>query len=197
MSKLRFRRPSPAMIVACTALVVALGGSALAATKIKSKNIKNGAVTTKKIKTGAVTAKKVKSGTLTKAQLAKHAVTGSRLGQAAVSNGKLADNAVNGPKVEDGSLSLPKVAQIVADVSPDVPSLVPGDCADVDIAVSGAQANDSVLALRRGPNFNSLLTLSAGPQGAGTVRLTFCNPDTSGGAATLSGPEDVKLALFH
>ena len=33
MSKLKFSRPSPAMVVALVALLVALGGSAYAATK--------------------------------------------------------------------------------------------------------------------------------------------------------------------
>ena len=45
----RFKKmPSPAMIVAMVALVVAMGGSAYAGVKIGTKQIKNGAVTGKK-----------------------------------------------------------------------------------------------------------------------------------------------------
>lgn len=49
----RFKKgPSPAMIVAMVALVVAMGGSAYAATKIGTKQIKNGAVTQPKLSSG-------------------------------------------------------------------------------------------------------------------------------------------------
>ena len=40
MSKLRAGRPSPALVISLLALFVALGGSAYAATKIGTKDIK-------------------------------------------------------------------------------------------------------------------------------------------------------------
>jgi hypothetical protein len=49
MKRLAARRPSPAMIVAIVALCVALGGGAYAATKVGTKQIAKGAVTTKKL----------------------------------------------------------------------------------------------------------------------------------------------------
>jgi len=59
-TKPRVRRPSAAMIVACLALFVALGGASYAAVKlkpgsVKTKTIKNGAVKEAKIANGAVT----------------------------------------------------------------------------------------------------------------------------------------------
>lgn len=62
--------PSPAMVVALTALFVALGSSAYAAfslpkNSVGNKQLKNGAVTTKKIKNGAVTASKINTSGLT------------------------------------------------------------------------------------------------------------------------------------
>jgi hypothetical protein len=53
-NKKRNLRPSPALIIACLALFVALGGVSVAALKlkansVKTKNIKNGAVTTPKL----------------------------------------------------------------------------------------------------------------------------------------------------
>jgi hypothetical protein len=56
--------PSPAMIVACVALFVAMGGTSyaavtLAANSVGTKQLKSGAVTTAKIKSGAVTPAKV------------------------------------------------------------------------------------------------------------------------------------------
>lgn len=54
----KFRKlPSPAMIVALVALTVALGGSAYAATKIGTKQIRNGAVTQAKLSKRLVTAR--------------------------------------------------------------------------------------------------------------------------------------------
>jgi hypothetical protein len=60
---------SPAMIVACIALVVALGGASYAAgvlpkNSVGSKQLKRNAVTSKKIKNGAVNSSKVKNGSL-------------------------------------------------------------------------------------------------------------------------------------
>ena len=46
----RRKLPSPAMIVACLALMVAIGGSAYAASKINGKDIKKDTVTGKQIK---------------------------------------------------------------------------------------------------------------------------------------------------
>ncbi len=52
-------RPSPSMGVALLALAVALSGTAYAANKIGSNQIKKNAVTTSKIKKNAVTAAKI------------------------------------------------------------------------------------------------------------------------------------------
>src|SRR4051794_10747425 len=52
MSRLK---PTPGTLIAMVALVVALAGSAYAAIKIDTQNIRRGAVTAKKLATGAVT----------------------------------------------------------------------------------------------------------------------------------------------
>lgn len=69
MKGLLSRRPSPAMVVAIVALVVALAGTSYAATKLSNnsvgaKQIKPNAVTTAKIKNDAVTGAKVKDQSL-------------------------------------------------------------------------------------------------------------------------------------
>lgn len=69
MSKLRGKRPSPALVISILALFVALGGSAYAAKKIGTKEIKANAITTGKIKKNAVTTSKIK----------KEAVTGAKI----------------------------------------------------------------------------------------------------------------------
>ncbi len=61
-----FRRlvPSPAMVVALTALFLALGGSAYAALVITGKSIRNNTITTKDIRNGTIRTKDVKPDSL-------------------------------------------------------------------------------------------------------------------------------------
>ena len=58
MRTISVRRPSPAMVVACLALGVALGGTSYATVL----NVPNNSVTTAKIRNDAVTAPKIKAG---------------------------------------------------------------------------------------------------------------------------------------
>jgi hypothetical protein len=69
MNAFRARVPSPAMIVACLALVVALGGVSYAATVLPKNSVgatqlKKKAVTASKLRPNAVGAAKVKDGSL-------------------------------------------------------------------------------------------------------------------------------------
>lgn len=70
MSKARAKRPSPALVISLLALFVALGGSAYAAKKIGTKEIKNNAITPAKIMKGAVTTPKIKDNAITGAKIA-------------------------------------------------------------------------------------------------------------------------------
>jgi hypothetical protein len=74
------RRPSAALVVACVALLVALGGTSVAAVSQLARN---------------------SVGTL---QLRDNAVTAKKLWNSAVTNPKLANNAVTASKVRNGSL---------------------------------------------------------------------------------------------
>ena len=76
MRKIPVRRPSGAIVIACIALGVALGGTSYATvlsvpnSSVTTPKIRNGAVTTAKLATGAVTSKKVKNATLLGADFA-------------------------------------------------------------------------------------------------------------------------------
>jgi hypothetical protein len=85
MSKLRPKRPSPALVISILALCVALGGTAWAAGKIGTKNLKNNAVTAAKIKKNAVTTNKIKNG----------AVIGSKVNLSTLGTVPSATNATN------------------------------------------------------------------------------------------------------
>lgn len=65
----RLRKPSPAIVVSCIALSVALGGTSYAAVSLPknsvgSKQLKANAVSTGKVKNGSLTKKDFKSGSL-------------------------------------------------------------------------------------------------------------------------------------
>jgi hypothetical protein len=111
MEKSKRRRwlhvPSPAMIVACVALFIAMGGTSyaaatLAANSVGSKQLKKNAVTSAKIKNAAVTGAKVKDGTL----------AGTKLADATIATAKLADASVTGAKLADASVDAAKVGAI-------------------------------------------------------------------------------------
>jgi hypothetical protein len=94
------RRPTPGFVLGLISLAVALGGTAWAATKIDTQDIKSKAVTSKKLDTAAVTAKKIADG----------AVTSGKIADGAVTEAKIADNAVTGAKVANDSLNDTKLS---------------------------------------------------------------------------------------
>jgi len=69
MRRILKRRPSPSMVVAFIALLVAMAGTGYAATtlpanSVSTRQLKNNAVTSNKIKSGAVTSAAVRNGSL-------------------------------------------------------------------------------------------------------------------------------------
>jgi hypothetical protein len=70
MRRIPVRRPSPGLVIAVIALVLALGGGAYAAATITGGDIKNGSITGKDIKNGSVPgAKKLKANSVTGKQV--------------------------------------------------------------------------------------------------------------------------------
>jgi hypothetical protein len=120
MDKALWRRPSPAMVVAAVALLVALGGTSVAAVTAVPKNsvgtsqlkanavtnpkIANAAVGNAKLGNDAVTGNKIKNGQVVSADLADGAVTAGKLGSSAATMAKIAANAVDSARVVDHSL---------------------------------------------------------------------------------------------
>ena len=98
------------LAISLVALFVALGGTALAVSKIGTSQIKNGAITDKKLHAAAVTSGKIKAGAVGATQLAHGAVTSPKLAPASVTTNAIADNAVTSSKVADGTLTSGDVA---------------------------------------------------------------------------------------
>jgi hypothetical protein len=128
-------RPSPALLVACLALFVAMGGAGYAALKLKPNSVK-----TKNLKNSAVTEAKVADGAVSTPKLAPNAVNTDRI----------QDNAVTGPKVKDGSLTPADISgslTLVAKGNLAPPGqLAAGACsADIEAPAPGAREGDTVV----------------------------------------------------
>jgi hypothetical protein len=94
MSNLRFKKPSPAMVIAVIALFIGLSGAAYAGNKIGTNQIKGKAVTTGKLAGKAVTNGKLAGQAVKSGKLANGAVTDSKLGDGSVTSSKLSDESV-------------------------------------------------------------------------------------------------------
>ena len=81
MHRLIRHRPSPALVVACLALLVALGGSSVAAVNALGRNtvgapqIKPNAVSTSELRNGAVTNAKLRANAVTGLKVRNHSLT--------------------------------------------------------------------------------------------------------------------------
>ena len=78
-----------ANVLSALALFVALGGTGYAASKIRTADILNSAVTSAKLKNGAVTGPKLARGAVSSDKLAPRAVTADRIAPAAIGADKL------------------------------------------------------------------------------------------------------------
>ena len=125
--KRKLRLPSPAMVVACLALLIALGGTSYAAIKLPknsvgTKQLKTNAVTSPKVKNDAITGSDVLESTLAKVPSASNA---DQLGGVASSgylkNGAAAGGTLSGtypnPSLADLSVTSAKIAAGAVGVS--------------------------------------------------------------------------------
>jgi hypothetical protein len=171
MKKLATIRPTPAMVVACLALFVAMGGVGYAAVKLKPNSVK-----TKSIKNGAVTEAKIADGAGTGPKIADGAVTSTKIADGAVTSTKIADRAVTSGKFFLNSVTTQNFGAIAG------PS-----CDSRQVAVPGLQATDYVV-VTPPPGYPNTFTLEGHPNAAGTgVTLVACNTFDGGGTVDPDG----------
>jgi hypothetical protein len=104
-TKTKFR-PSPALVIACMALFLALTGSALAAkAAIGSRQIVNGSVRTVDLRDSAVSSPKIADATIAAADLGTDSVGSDEIAKDAVNSDEIAENAVTSGEVADQSLT--------------------------------------------------------------------------------------------
>jgi hypothetical protein len=126
MNTIRNRLPSPAMVLACVALVVALGGVSYAAgvlpkNSVGTAQLKKMAVTAAKLKNNAVTGAKVKNGTLLATDFSAGQLPAGPQGPKGDPGpqgpkgdpGTLGANSVGANEVQDGSLGTAELAHSI------------------------------------------------------------------------------------
>jgi hypothetical protein len=188
MKSLRKRLTYANVMSSIAVFLVVAGGTAFAATKIGSNEIKANAIITGKIKKEAVTEGKIKAGAIgnsrlanaavTASKLAANSVTGSALADGSVSSGKLANNSVTAGALADESVTSSKLANN---------AVTAGKLADASVT-SGKLANASVTPEKLSQQYLPLATEGVPVAGAniasdGTVRKFF---NRAGGAPTVS-----------
>lgn len=180
--KILKRHLTVANVLSCTALFVALAGSAYAATKlgpgqVKTVNIASQAVSNPKIKTQAVTSGKIKNLGINAADLAKESVVNSKLAKKVVTNAKLATEAVTAGK-------LAKKAVTANILGPEA-------------VTNGKLGNESISATKLAGSFyhqllknTTYVTATSGPTEAGDKTIiAFCptGKEVIGGGVRVTG----------
>jgi trimeric autotransporter adhesin len=105
-----------ANVVACIALFVALGGSAVAVTamlpkkSVKTRHLAQGVVTTTKLRNGAVTAAKIRNGAVTAAKIGAGAVGSTQLADGGIRSADLGGGVVTFTKLKNGAVTSDKLA---------------------------------------------------------------------------------------
>jgi hypothetical protein len=79
MKRSRRWRPSPALVIACLALFVALGGTVLAATKINGRTIRVKSLPGNRLAVGSLPGNRLQKGTIPGNRIAPHSLRGDRI----------------------------------------------------------------------------------------------------------------------
>ena len=168
------RHLTPGNAIALAALLVALGGTAVAAFpngSVTTATLANGSVTTAKIRNGAVTMPKIASGAVNADRIAVGAVQAAKIANSAVKSGKIQNGAVTSEKVADGSLtSSDLVPGLLGGLSASKVSVV----RDSVSLVAGAPPQTGTATCPAGQ-----LAISGGYLGAQSIQVHSTGPSTS------------------
>lgn len=172
----RLRAPSPAMVVACIALAIALSGASYAAmtlprNSVGTKQLKTGAVTNAKIHKNAVTGIKVKDSSLTGADIANNSLTGDDINESTLSG-------VNAATLGGHGASYFETASTTANPKFDA------------YVASGSTWNDSVTG---GSSAIILTRFNAPPAPSPTQTCSILGPASPVIAGVAAGAQDIHL----
>jgi hypothetical protein len=184
-----------ANVMSCIALFLALGGAAFAAktaTKVKTKNLANGAVTTSKLRNGAVTTAKLRNEAVTTAKVAPGAIGTGQLAKGSVRSEQLGGGVVTEAKIKNGAVSASKLdSTLYAALLKNVSYIVKASVSNSEAKSETAQC----------PNGTHLISGGARLLGANTqLALTESAPVINGGekwsaAAVEFAPESENWSI--
>jgi hypothetical protein len=157
MSKFRRSIPTPAMVVACIALLASLSGTAVALPGknkldkndfpvgvVRSAAIRNGGIASADLKEGIVVPSKVAPGAIATGALQTGAVTNPKLGGNAVTSSKIADNSVGTSEIVGNGVGGSEIADNAVGTSEIATNGVGGAEIAANAVTSDEIANDAV-----------------------------------------------------
>jgi hypothetical protein len=179
--RLSLPRPRYADVTATLALVLALSGTAYAATalprnSVDTRSIQRGAVTNAKIATNVIQSNRIRNGT----------VTGADVANGSIGAADLATNSVTGAEVAPDSIGVDDL--VGADVSGTISFALPANtCGTLNFSVGGSAVGEAVVMSYTG-------TVAVPPgvmfgpyrvDSAGTISTRACN--VTGASVSVSG----------
>jgi hypothetical protein len=188
------RRPSPAMVVACLSLLVVLGGTATAVTRLPARS-----VGTRELKPAAVGAAQLKSGAVTSPKIKADAVRPAHL------DPQMFDALKTIPPNSIGSTKITDAGVMAVDIAPGAigsSAILGGSITASDMAADGAAASPTLRSLGTGAQQaaagnDARLSNSRTPTGAagGSLAGTYPNPTLAAGSVGSSQVVDASLLL--
>ncbi|MFT4049084.1 MAG: hypothetical protein QM648_04510 [Solirubrobacterales bacterium] len=178
---MRFRipRPSPAMIVACLSLFVAMSGTAVAAglakNSVTSKQVKNSSLTGSDIKNDSLTGADIKESTVSK-------VPSASTADSATSAGSVSGRTITDGNVVAHSLAADKVSHQAGSFQANFASVAAGACQQnaVHVDLTNVDMRDDAISVTAENNWPSGLTIATeNSDSVGYIRLDVCNPTGS------------------
>ena len=162
-----YRQLTYANVMSTIAVVLVLvGGSAYAASKIGPGDIAKNAVRAKHIKSNAVRTPEIADG----------AVTTPKLADGSVSGAKVADGAVNSAKVANNGLDAVDVSTVTGAVDQDFPSIPVNSCS-VALVDAGVDIENDVISVSVSDAYtdNGMTFFAADSNTPKTFRIVVCN----------------------
>ncbi len=196
-----------ANVIACLALFVALGGSAVAVTamlpqkSVKTKHLAQGVVTTTKLRNGAVTAAKIRNGAVTAQKIGADAVGSTQLLDGSVRSGDLGGGVVTTGKLKDGAVTSDKLAN--GDVTSDklANSAVTTQKLATDSVTTGKLADGAVTATKLAPSFSAQLVKDVsyvtGTSASDSESPKTAKAECPAGKQVLGGGEKIVSEAFE
>lgn len=195
---LRSWKPQPGTVLGIVAIVIALGGTAVAAkigaNKVKSKQIKDGQVFSVDLADGGVATVDLAAGSVTTDKLADNAVNSAKIAANGVASADIADNAITNPKLADNAVANAELADNAVstnEVAAD--SLTANDLANnsvntgeiVNGGVTGPDIVPAISAFESGTGANGINL------GVGAANLTTVADE---GGTNFAGEEGIVIA---